>query len=770
MSENGSPNRPRVLFVGRMRYTLPLPGWLAKKWDAVSRQVDYRVLASAADRSVPTRDDRFRLIPPLRLRWLDGLAFYARLPFHIRREIRTSRPEAIIASDPYVGMAAFLARVLTSRPRPRVIVEIHGDWRTFTRLYGSPWRRVLNPVADWVSRSAVRRGDAVRAVSPFTGSLVEDVRGIPVTASFPTYTDLQVFTSRPPAPVPDRPVALFVGMLEYYKNVDGLTAAWRLVAERLPEAKLVIVGDGSKRQLVERLVADVPESVEWHPQLPPEDVARKLDEAMIFALPSRSEGLPRVLLEAFARGRGAVGGTGGGIPELVHHGETGLLVDPEDVPGLADALVTALSDPELCRRFGAAAHELYGSLHTTPAEYASRVRGLVDACLRDAGALPGERPRVLVVGRRVYPTPLDPTTEATLRAMREELDYVVLGCAERRSQARRTVVAPGALLRVRRLPGPLDVLTFYAALPFRVASIVRRFRPGVVIAESPYIGFFVLVALAFRRRNRPSLVVETYGDWRAATRFRSRAWLLFAPFGDWAARYALRRADAIRALSRFTAELAEREAGVPPLESFPAYIDLSIFTARPPAPFPDVPTALFVGMLEAYKNVDGLARAWRQVAAEVPDARLVIVGKGALIDVVDQLREDYPESVAYHPELPPEQVAEEMDASTVLVLPSRSEGLGRVLIESFARGRGVVASRVGGIPDVVRDGREGILVDPADTAELAQAIVRALTEPGLAEQLGAAAKQRYRDWDSTPDEYAAHVRTLVDRTLAGASR
>jgi glycosyltransferase involved in cell wall biosynthesis len=209
---------------------------------------------------------------------------------------------------------------------------------------------------------------------------------------------------------------------------------------------------------------------------------------------------------------------------------------------------------------------------------------------------------------------------------------------------------------------------------------------------------------------------------------------------------------------------------VPPLESFPAYIDLSIFSSRPPKPLPSTPTALFVGMLEANKNVDGLARAWRTVAAELPEARLVIVGKGALIDIVERLRDDYPGRVDHYPELPPEEVARAMDESTCLVLPSRSEGLGRVLIESFARGRGAVASRVGGIPDVVRDGEEGLLVEPGDHEQLARALVRVLSDRGLAERFGAAARQRYGDWDSSPDEYAAHVRSLVDRTLAGAAR
>ncbi|MBA2476746.1 MAG: glycosyltransferase family 4 protein, partial [Actinobacteria bacterium] len=380
---NGAPPRPRVLLVGRTRYRLPLPDWLAKKFDALVRQLDYRVLASAEPGS-PCEDERFRLVPASRSRLLDGVLFYVRLPATIRRQIREFRPEAILAESPYTGAAALLARAFL-RPAPRIVVEVHGDWRTATRLYGSPRRRLLNPLADWISRIALRRGDAVRAVSPYTGGLVEDVRGIPVTASFPTYTDLSAFADRPPAPLPERPRALFVGVLEYYKSIDTLTAAWRRVAAELPEAELVVVGHGTRRALVEQLVADLPGRVEWIERLPPEGIAEQLDRATIFVLPSRSEGLPRVLLEAFARGRGAIGGRAGGIPELVLDGQTGLLVDPEDAAGLARALVRTLSDRALAERFGAAAHELYATVHTTPMDYATRVRGLVEACLRDAG-------------------------------------------------------------------------------------------------------------------------------------------------------------------------------------------------------------------------------------------------------------------------------------------------------------------------------------------------------------------------------------------------
>lgn len=753
--------------VGRTRYTLPLPDWLARKFDALERQLDLRVVASANAGS-PATDGRFRLLEPTRPGLLDGVLFYLRLPFHVRRQIIDFRPAAIMAESPYSAAASLVGRAWVRGQRPQIIVEIHGDWRTATRLYGSPSRRVLSPLADAVSRIALRRGDAVRGLSSFTEGLVEEVRGIPVTASFVAYVDLSAFTAKPVAPLPKQPTALFVGMLESYKNIDGLVAAWRLVVRELPDARIVIVGKGARRDLVDDLLTELPDNVEYVEHLSPEAVAEQMDASTILLLPSRSEGLPRVVIESFARGRGLVATRVGGIPDAARHEVEALFVDSEDVEGLAAALVRVLSDHALAETLARNAHERFRVWRTTPAEYAARVRSLVDATLRDSGAVPGERPRVLIVSsaeRAVTPERADPA----LDALREEVDYCVLAPAERGVAIRRAAVGPGSIQLVRRWPGFLDVLFFHAALPFRVLRLVRRFRPGAVIAESPYIGFFVIVAMSMRRRDRPSIVVETHRDWRTATRLGgSRLRVLFAPIADWAARYALRHADALRALSPFTAELAGREAGVPPVESFPAYIDLGAFTGRPPAPLPPLPTVLFVGMLERSKGIAALAEAWSLVAERVPNARLVLVGRGALRDVVDRLRDDYPGRVEHIEQISPQAVAQRMDAATCLVLPSRSEGLGRVILEAFARGRGVVATRVGGIPDLVEDGVSGLLVESGDVDALVDALTQILSDDGLAARLGGAAYEASRTFEWSPDDYASRVRSLVDRTLAEA--
>jgi glycosyltransferase involved in cell wall biosynthesis len=110
-------------------------------------------------------------------------------------------------------------------------------------------------------------------------------------------------------------------------------------------------------------------------------------------------------------------------------------------------------------------------------------------------------------------------------------------------------------------------------------------------------------------------------------------------------------------------------------------------------------------------------------------------------------------------------VAELLDASTCLVLPSQSEGLPRIVMEAFCRGRAVVATRVGGVPDLVRDGENGLLVDRGDAAGLAAALGRILGSQEEAERLASGAAATDGPWRATPEDFAARTRALVDHAL-----
>ena len=366
--------KPRVVMVGRTRYRLPLSPSLARKFDALEERLDLRVLA-AAPRGATGGDATFSLQRGTPVPALDGPLFYGMLPVRIARELRRRRTDAILAQSPYEALAAFAGRSL-ARSDAAVVVEIHGDWRTWSRLYGSPARAIVAPLADRAALVAIRSADAVRTLSPFTSGIVRDA-GVEPAGVFTTYTELTAFSEPPVAPLPEQPAVLFVGVLERYKNIHAIADAWRLAAPRVPEARLRMVGDGRHRDVAEALVDDLPEQVTWEPRLGTADVVKALDDAWLLLLASRSEGTPRVVLEALCRGRAVVGARAGGIPDVVWDGETGLLVDPGSAAEIADALVRLLSDRELAERLGAGGHALSAEWTYTADEYADRVVELV---------------------------------------------------------------------------------------------------------------------------------------------------------------------------------------------------------------------------------------------------------------------------------------------------------------------------------------------------------------------------------------------------------
>jgi glycosyltransferase involved in cell wall biosynthesis len=345
--------RPRVLFLSSARYDLPLQAHIARGWEAIDRRLDVRVIARRGH--VDGVDRRFRLVDAP-VRGPAGRLYYARLFQLAVREARSFRPDVVVAQSPFEAFAFLAARPFLRR-RPKLLVQVHGDWRTAARLYGSRLRQIAAPIADRAALAALRRADGTRAVGPSTALLARDATGREPLGIYPTYFDLDAFTRAPPRPLPREPAAAWVAVLERSKNVGGFAHAWRSVMRRLPGARLVMVGQGRLEAVVEQLVHEFPDRVRAVRALAPPDVARLLDESTLLVLPSLSEGTPRVILEAFARGRPVVATAVGGIPDLVVPEKNGLLVPAGDSDALADALVRLLGNRELAERLARGASE-----------------------------------------------------------------------------------------------------------------------------------------------------------------------------------------------------------------------------------------------------------------------------------------------------------------------------------------------------------------------------------------------------------------------------
>ena len=166
-------------------------------------------------------------------------------------------------------------------------------------------------------------------------------------------------------PAPSGPV-LIVCRLVPKKGVDCLLDAFAQLAPLRPELRLEVVGSGPQReQLAEQANRlGIGDRVDFLGSLPSSRVDEALRRCSVFALPCRidgsgdRDGLPTVLVEALAGGTPVVTTDILGLPELVRHGDTGLLVPPDDAGALAGAIAKLLDDPELAAGLAAAGRDL----------------------------------------------------------------------------------------------------------------------------------------------------------------------------------------------------------------------------------------------------------------------------------------------------------------------------------------------------------------------------------------------------------------------------
>lgn len=171
-------------------------------------------------------------------------------------------------------------------------------------------------------------------------------------------------------------------------------------------------------------------------------------------------------------------------------------------------------------------------------------------------------------------------------------------------------------------------------------------------------------------------------------------------------------------------------------------IDPEPFARAEPAPLPVPPGAVvigFVGRFDDRKGILDLARAWPVVAAALPDAHLVMVGKGPEEDAARTLLADAPRVhwLGFRSDVPPV-----LSAMDVLAVPSHWEGFGLVAAEALAAGVPVVAANASSLPEIVRDGREGLLVPPKDSPALAAALIRLGGDAEARRAMGAAGRAR----------------------------
>ena len=153
---------------------------------------------------------------------------------------------------------------------------------------------------------------------------------------------------------PGRPTLLTVSRLMDRKGIDRVIEAMPTIVRKVPGTRYAVVGDGGDRERVHNLASKSPVrgSITFLGPLTGDKKFECYSRCDVFVLPAREDGFPVVVPEANAFGKPVVGGRSGGIPEAITHGENGLLVDPDSVDEIADAITRLLKNPTEARRLG----------------------------------------------------------------------------------------------------------------------------------------------------------------------------------------------------------------------------------------------------------------------------------------------------------------------------------------------------------------------------------------------------------------------------------
>jgi glycosyltransferase involved in cell wall biosynthesis len=577
---------------------------------------------------------------------------------------------------------------------------------------------------------------------------------------------------------PDDVVFGYVGRFVPIKDLPTLIGAFAQLAAEVPRARLLLVGDGEQRRALEVLVAELGlddrvRFAGWR-----RDLAAVYGAMDVGVLSSLNEGTPVALIEAMAAGRPVIATAVGGVRDVVSDGWTGLVVPPSSARALADAMLRLASDRESRHRLGAAARREIAS-RFFPGRLVSEITHLYHRALVERRALaPG------AVGPRPMARPIRALSVIARLNIGGPARHATLLGAGLRDRGFEPLLVHGS---IGDTEGSLEDLVLTPRLrALKIPELGRRIRPW-----SDLRALYQLTRLIFR--ERPD-VVHTHTAKAGAlgrlaaflfnvTHARAHRCVVIHTFhGHVFSRYfGAAGSIAVRVVERGLATITDRIITLSEAQRFDICqlyrvaapsktvvvklgMDLaSLLTVpadvRPGGGLGFGPRELvfgYVGRFVPIKNLAMLVHAFARVAVAVPEARLMLVGDGELRGMLEELVD----ALGLGPRVRftgwQRDLMAVYGSMDVCVLSSWNEGTPVALIEAMAAGRPVIATAVGGVEDVVTDGRTGLVVPAGEPAALAEAMIRLARNPDERHWLGLAARQAAAQ-SFRPERLAAEI-------------
>jgi glycosyltransferase involved in cell wall biosynthesis len=519
------------------------------------------------------------------------------------------------------------------------------------------------------------------------------------------------------------------------------------LARKFPSVESVLVGDGPLRPGLERMAAQLGLGQRAIFLGERHDIPQVLAAMDISVVASLSESLSNVILESMAAGVPVVATHVGGNPELVHDGDTGLLVSPGHEGELVVALERLLEQPSLRVELGTRGRE-FARANFSLDQMRERYEQLYISLLREKGWLPkrqhlGESPAADL--RRPLKLVLVAASPRWVGGQSVQAQLLIR-CWQNDAAVDASFIPidpmlPRPLKWVERIP----YLRTIVREPFYLARLWNGTRNAdiVHVFSASYWAFLLTVVPAWlTSRVRGKKILVNYHS--AEARDHLRRWLT--------ARLILRRADRVVVPSQYLVDVF-REFGVA-AQAVPNIVDLDQFRFRVRNPLR--PRLVNTRGFDPYYSVDLVVRAFAQVRKEFSGAHLCLAGEGNLEGKIRVLARDLQvDDIEFTGPISHKMIARYYDQADIFVNASWLDNMPISILEAFASGTPVVTTAPEGIRYLVEHERTGLLCQPSDWKALAANVIRLLHDASLASRLARNAYEESRKycWEAVRTEW-----------------
>lgn len=531
-------------------------------------------------------------------------------------------------------------------------------------------------------------------------------------------------------------------------GIDILIQAIARIKNIVPDIQCVIIGDGPEKDALRALAVTegVGDRVRFLGAVPNSDIPMHLAEADVFVRPSRSEGLGTSFLEAMAAGLPIIAPSVGGIPDFLIDGVTGLFMKPEDSDDCAKSIERIFADASLRATIVHNASELIRTKYTWDI-VSKKIGSILNEVIEDFA-----KKRVVLVSG-IFPPDIGGPASYSGEILGEfwikrRIKIPIITYGSKKNARPHTIESWKSVHRLsRKFPKGIRHLMFFFMCLWHVSGKDIIFSVDASMGG----GLPAMIAAVIMRK---CFIVRVTGEYAweqgqarfgitdSLDEFQTKKYNPIIEIFRFLEHLIVARADAIITPSDYLKRIVVGW-GISPDKVSVVYNAVSI-SAKFHDAFEiskqdarsklglvfDIPIVISIGRLVPWKGFNGLIEAFKYVLKEVPGAKLFIIGSGPEErNIVNAIYKFKLQGHVYMlGQMPQETLGIYLKAADLFVLNTAYEGFSHQLIEALALRIPVITTRVGGNPEVITDGENGVLIEYNDIHALSGAMRRILSD------------------------------------------